>query len=252
MKIKKKKKTKPILKRARKPAEAAAQTRFQKIYRPIVRRWKMIVAVAGAVVIVGAAVGGYFWYRHDREVRASRAYASAQSRLADMVREAASRVEEGGTVDEEAVVAETEKELANIVERYGDTAAGRAAAYELASLHFDRGRYDDAQKLFEEVERKTSGLQRILAAKGVADCHRARGELEPAIAKYREIFDGHPEEFPAVPVAMALAECYRRTDRSAEAVELYRFVLDYHRLSPYAPEAEEELRKAEAVLAARD
>jgi tetratricopeptide (TPR) repeat protein len=251
MKIKKKK-TKPILKRARKPAEAAAQTRFQKIYRPIVRRWKMIVAVAGTVVVIGAAVGGYFWYRHDREVRAARAYASAQGRLADMAREAAARAEEGGAVEEEGINAETEKELANIVERYGDTASGRTATYELASLYFDRSRYDEAQKLFEEVEGKTSGLQRILAAKGVADCHRARGELEPAIAKYREIFDSHREEFPAVPVAMALAECYRRTDRLAEAVELYRFVLDYHRLSPYAAEAEQELRKAEAVLAARD
>jgi len=251
MKIRKKK-TKPILKRARKPAEAAAQTRFQKIYQPILRRWKTIVAVVGGVAVAGAAVGGYFWYRHDREVRAARAYASAQARLADIVREAAARAEEGGAVDEEAVAAETEKELVNIVERYADTAAGRAATYELASLHFDRGRYDEAQKLFEEVERKTSGLQRILAAKGIADCYRARGELEPAIAKYREIFEGRREEFPAVPVAMALAECYRDTDRPAEAAELYRFVLDYHRLSPYAAEAEEELRQVEAVLAARD
>ncbi len=250
MKIKKRK-VKPILKRARKPVEAAAETRFRKIVKPVLERWKVIAAVVAAVVVVAAGIGGYFAYRHDREVRAARAYARAQGKISDMVREAAEKSGEELKSAKDEIDAKTASELKNVVGRFGDTATGRAATYELASLSFDQRKYEEAQKLFTALEGKASGLEKVLAAKGVADCYKARLEYDAAISKYRDIFESHKFEFPAVPVAVDLAECYRETGRLKAAAETYRYILDYHPLSPYAERAARDLRNVEAVIATK-
>lgn len=253
MKIKKKKrKEKPILKRARAPIEAAAKTGFRKIIDPVVRRWKLIALAAGAVVLVGAGVGGYFYYRYDREMRAARAYGHVQEKIADMVREEMEKKGEAAELDEDEINAKTAAELENLIERFGDTATGRAAKYELATLYFDEGKYEEARLLFAGVEKGASGLEGVLAAKGVADCHKAAGEYDAAISKYERIFEDHKGEFPCVPVAMDLAECYKQAGRTEDAVALYRYVLDYNRLSPYAEKAERELTKAEAEAAVKE
>ncbi|NIT36501.1 MAG: tetratricopeptide repeat protein [candidate division Zixibacteria bacterium] len=250
MKIKKRK-VKPILKRARKPAEAAAETRLRKIVKPVLERWRVIAAAVAAVVVVAAGIGGYFAYRHDREVRAARAYARAQGKITDMVRDAAEKSGEERKLAEDEIDAKTASELESVVERYGDTATGRAAKYTLASLYFDQGKYDEAQKLFKTLEDKASGLEKALAAKGVADCYKARLEYGAAISKYRDVFESHKFEFPAVPVAMDLAECYRETGRPKAAAEMYQYILDYHPLSPYAEQAARELKNVEAVIATK-
>lgn len=253
MRIKKKKrKEKPILRRARVPAEAAAKTGFRKIIDPVVRRWKLIAAVAGAVAVVGLCVGGYFYYRYDREMRAARAYGRVQEKIADLVREQIEKKGEEAELDEGEINALTVTELQNLVDRYGDTATGRAAKYELASLYFDEGKFEEARSLFAEVEKKASGLEGVLAAKGAADCDKAAGDYEAAIPRYERIFEDHKGEFPCVPVAMDLAECYKRAGRAESATPLYRYVLDYHRLSPYAEEAQRELAKAEAEAAVKE
>jgi tetratricopeptide (TPR) repeat protein len=196
-------------------------------------------------------VGGYAWYRHDRELRAADAYAGVQERLAEEAEKIAKAAGEEGNIDEEKLLAKTTTELENLVERFGDTGTGRAATYELASLYFDRGDYEKARDLFSKVEAKSKGLEKVLAGVGVADCEKATGNYDAAIAKYRVIFDNHRGEFPSVPVAMNLAECYRETGKLDEAANTYRYVLDYHRLSPYAPEAERGLSEAEALMAGK-
>jgi tetratricopeptide (TPR) repeat protein len=253
MKIKKKKrKEKPILKRARVPAEAAAKTGFRKFIDPVVRRWKIIAVVAGVLAVAGLVVGGYFYYRHDREMRAARAYGRVQEKIADLVEKEADKQGEEVKIDEEKVNALTVTELQNLVERYGDTATGRAAKYELASLYFDTGKVEQARPLFAEVAKKASGLEGVLGAKGVADCDKAAGDYEAAIPAYERIFESHKGEFPSVPVAMDLAECYKTVGRTEDATKLYRYVLDYHRLSPYAERAGRELAKAEAEAAVKE
>jgi tetratricopeptide (TPR) repeat protein len=253
MKIKKKKKReKPILKRARIPAEATAKTGFRKFVDPFVRRWKWIAAGVGVLAVIGLAIGGYFYYHHDREIRAARAYGRVQDKIADLVQEQIEKQGEEVELDEDAINELTVTELQNLIERYGDTATGRAAKYELASLYFDEGKFDEARALFVEVEKKASGLEGVLAAKGVADCDKAAGDYEAAIPQYERIFEDHKGEFPCVPVAMDLAECYKSAGRAEDATPLYRYVLDYHRLSPYAERAQRELAKAEAEAAVKE
>jgi tetratricopeptide (TPR) repeat protein len=253
MKIKKKKrKDKPILKRARVPAEAAAKTGFRKFIDPVVRRWKLIVAVVGGLAVVGLVVGGYFYYRYDREARAARAYGRVQEKIADLVQEQVEKQGEEVKLDEDKINALTVTELQNLIERYGGTATGRAAKYELASLYFDEGKFEEARPLFVDVEKKGAGLEGVLAAKGVADCDKAAGDYEAAIPRYERIFEDYKGEFPCVPVAMDLAECYKLAGRAEDATPLYRYVLDYHRLSPYAERARRELAKVEAEAAVKE
>jgi tetratricopeptide (TPR) repeat protein len=249
MKIKKKK-GRPILKRARQPAEVAAETRLQKIFKPVIKRWKLIAAVAAGVAVAAGAVGGYAWYRRDREVKAARGYAGVHERVAEEVKKAVEAAGEEGQLNGDEIATKTAAELENLVQRFGDTAAGRVAAYELASLYFDRAEYKKALRLFSDLEGKSSGLEEVLAAKGSADCHKAVGDYDAAITKYRIIFESHKGEFPCVPAAMSLGECYQEKGQLDEAAKMYRYVLDYHGFSPYAAQAERELKKVKAVIAA--
>jgi tetratricopeptide (TPR) repeat protein len=243
----KKKKTKPILARARIPAERAAETRFQRLFSPVVSHWRIIGGVALGVVVLGGAVGGYFWYKHDREIRAARAYGMVLDRAAERMAAAAKKAGPQGNVDEKPLDAELAKELGEFVDRFGSTGAGLAAIYELASLRFEQGNYAEARELFARVEKDGRGLDQTLAGKGVADCDKAVGKYDAAITGYKAIFDRSGDKFPAVAVAAELAGCYAAVGKEEEAAKYYQYVLDYHRLSPFAGEAAVELAKIRAA-----
>jgi len=249
MKVKRKKE-KPILARARRPVEAKADTPLKRIWRGFAERWRLVAAMVGALVIAGAAVGGYFWYRHDREDRAGRAYARITENAVKRAEDAFKKAGKEGRVDEKKLTAGTMKDLDAFTKKYENTDAGRAAAYELAGLYFGQGNYKEARARFEALEKTGKGLERILSSKGVADCYRALGDYKKAIAKYREVYGQAGEKFPSVPTAMALAECYRHEGNTAEALKLYRHILDYHAGSPYAMEAATEYAKLEATAEA--
>ncbi len=249
MKVKKTKE-KAILARARKPIEAKADTGPRRVLRTFAGRWRLFAAVGGAVIVAGAAVGGYFWYRNDRENRAARAYARVSEASTERVKEAVKKAGPAGKVDEKKLKAEALKDLRGYVGRYENTGAGRAAACELAGLYFESGKYKEARSYFAAVEKTGAGLERNLAAKGVADCDKALGDYKKARAKYEKLLDEVGENFPEVPVAMALADCYQKNGKKKEALKLYRHVLDYHAGSPYAPEAAGEVGKLEALAEA--
>jgi len=246
MKIKKEA-GRPILARARKPAEAAAVTPVQRILRPVLVRWRVIALVAGAVLVVGGAFGGYLWYRDNKEDKATRAYARMQGKAAERAAVAAKKAGKNGAVDQKELDAATVRDLDEFVKRYGATGAGRASAYQLGSLLFDQGKYNDARKRFAYVKARSKGPEALLAAKGIADCDRAVGNYKAAITGYRTIYESGKDGFPGVPVGMALAACYNHEGQTGEAEKIYRRILDYDALSPYAPEAAQELAKLEQI-----
>ena len=246
MKIKKTKE-KPILARARKPAELASRSRFKVILETVRGRWKTVAAVAGAAFLVGAAIGGYSWYRHDREVRAAKAYATVQKNVRERVEAEVKKAGESGRVDDKKIAGIAEDELRNMIERYPDTSTGLAATYELASLCFEQGDYKEARALFATVEAKTKGLEKTLAAKGVADCDRALNDKARALAEYRELYDQEPDGFPGVAIGMDLAELYVAAGKPEEAKKIYRRIVEYDALSAYAGDAARELALLENV-----
>jgi tetratricopeptide (TPR) repeat protein len=246
MKVKKEK-GKPILARARKPAEAAALTPAQKFLRPIVVRWRIIAVTAAAAVVIAGAVGGYFWYVNHREDKAARAYARLQGKTTERITEAAKKAGKDGRVDEKALKTALARDLDEFVKRYGNTGTGRAAAFELASLYFDQGDYKEARARFDWLRGRSRGPEALLAEKGAADCARAEGDIKGAITIYQKIYNRDPDGFPGVPVGMALAACYVHEGRTGDAEEIYRRILDYNSFSPYAPEAAQELTKLDQV-----
>jgi len=239
--------SKPILARARKPAEAAARTPIQKFIAPIVKHWRAIVIAAGGVVLIGAAVGGFYWLRNDREDRAARAYAHLQGIAADRAADAALKAGKDGKIDEKTLEAATIKDLNEFISKYGNTGAGRAAQYELASLYFEAGKTKEAAALFAEVAAKGKGPERTMAAVGVADCAVAAGDYKSAIPKYQKVYDAAPDGFPGVAVGVKLAACLEHEGKADDAAKIYRRILDYNALSPFAADAAEALSKIEQV-----
>ncbi len=246
MKVKKDK-GKPILARARKPAEAAAVTPAHKFFRPIIARWRLIVVVIGAVIVAAGAVGGYWWYLSQREDKAARAYARLQGEATERAMEAGKKAGKSGQVDEKKLRAERAQDLEAFIKRYGNTGTGRAAVMELGSLYFEQGDYKKARDRFEWVRGRSKGTEALLAEKSVGDCARAQKDYKGAIATYKKVYDREPDGFPGVPAGMALAACYVHEGQSDEAAKIYRRILDYNAFSPYAPEAAEELAKMDQI-----
>lgn len=233
--------------RGRKPAETAVRTPIQKFFAPIIKHWRIIAIVAGALVLVGGAIGGFKWYQNDRENRAARAYAHLQGIAADRATAAALKAGKDGKVDEAKLEAAAIKDLNEFITKYEKTGAGRMAQYELATVYFESGKTKEASALFAKVAAQGKGPEKTLAAIGVADCALAAGDYKGAIAKYQPIYDAGPDGFPGLAVGMKLAACLEHEDKIDDAAKIYRRVLDYSALSPFAAEAAEALSKIEQV-----
>lgn len=240
---------KPILARARRPLEIAADTRWRRFVKAVAARWKYIAVGVGAVALVTLGVTGYFWYRSDREKRAALAYAKISENAALRMEKAAKEAGATGAVDEKKLASQLIADLEEYIRRYGNTGPGKAATFELASLYYEQGNYKRARELFASLEKNNkSETARWLAAKGVADCDRAAGNLKAAVAKYEAVRRECGDRFPKVPLAMALADCYYRMGELDKAKEIYRAVVEDDKASPYAAEAAERLAKLYALI----
>jgi len=238
---------KPILARARRPLEKAADTPGRRFVKALAARWRLIVGVAAGTLVVAAGIVGYFWYRNDREERAARAYARLSDAGTVRLEDAYKKAGPEGRIDEKKLTAQLIRDLENYVARYGETGPGRAASFELAGLYFEQGEYKKAKTVFARLEESGDAFEKALAAKGVGDCERALGNYKDAVAKYNALRRSCGDNFPGVPVAMALADCYRQLGDDARAKEIYRHIIENEKASPFAAEAANALAEIYAV-----
>ena len=124
------------------------------------------------------------------------------------------------------------------------TAAGITARYYLGGALAAVGRHAEAIKAFEDVTSRAGAdtLYGRMARMGRADAQVRAGQVDAAIAGWKELMAQQGSDLPPDALLVELARAYQLKGDSAEAKKVLTQLVDDHPNSPYAPEARTELQ----------
>jgi tetratricopeptide (TPR) repeat protein len=161
----------------------------------------------------------------------------------DDVPAAASLGATGTFATEDAKLNAALPKLKAAAETYPDSEAGITARYHLAGALAAVGRHKEAIQAFDEVVQRAGddSLYGRMALLGKADAQSETGELDAAIATWKDLAASAGDELPVDAILMQLARAYTVQGNTEEARKAYTQIVDEHPESPYTPEAREEL-----------
>lgn len=126
--------------------------------------------------------------------------------------------------------------LQRAADAYPDSPSGITAQYHLAGALAALGRPADAAKAFETVI-NTAGRDSIfgrMAMLGRADALRRSGQVDQAIATWKDLAARTDSDIPQDAVLMELGRAYREKGQAAEARKTFDTLIEQHPDSPYA------------------
>jgi predicted negative regulator of RcsB-dependent stress response len=223
--------------------------------RDYVERRQSALAKVGLFVVVAilAIVGLSFW-RERNASRGEEALAQAMVALNAQVVPAGVAGEEGlpaaaqlgaaGTfATEEAKLNAALPKLQAAADAYPDTSAGITARYHLAGAFAALGRHGEAITTFDDVTKRAGNdsLYGRMARLGKADAQAKAGQLDAAIATWKEMATEEADELPTDQILMDLARAYVQKGNTDEARKTFTEIVDKHPASPYTAEARAEL-----------
>jgi TolA-binding protein len=213
-------------------------------------RRKQLTTVATIVVVLALVAAGVFLYRQHANSEADEALAAAlvaynarvvppsDPDVADLPESAA--LDNTGTFTTEAAKLRAAlPRLQAVVDKYPNEEAGIVARYYLASAFATLGRSDDAVKQFEEVVKtaKKDDVYHRMARLGLADAQMRAGQVDAAIASWKQLADENNPDIPADAVLLELAKAYEAKGNTDDARKTYTQLLDQHPTSPYSTDA---------------
>lgn len=129
--------------------------------------------------------------------------------------------------------------LKAVADAYPVTEPGIVAAYHYASSLAALGRHDEAVRAFDAVITRAGGetLYGRMARFGKADAQAHVGQVDAAIATWKELAASPDETLPKDAILMELAKAYEAAGNGAEARKMFSQIVHEHPDSAYAPEA---------------
>ena len=213
-------------------------------------RKRAIVATVVGLVVVALAVIGFMAYRSQTQSRGSERLAEAMVALNARVVPTGVTGEEnlpaGATLGatgtfstEEAKLKAALPKLKAAADQYPDSAAGITARYHMAGALAALGRNEEAIKEYDEVVRRSgaSSLYGRMARLGKADSQAHSGQLDAAIATWKEMTTGNTDDLPMDAILIELARAYMQKGNTEEAKKTFTQIVDQHPESPYLAEA---------------
>ena len=208
-----------------------------------------------AVIAIVAIGGGAMWYRQHSQSRGVELLAEAMVALnarvvpagaqatGEDIPAAASLGATGSFATESAKLNAALPKLQAAADAYPDSSAGITARYHLAGSLAALSRHDEAIKQFDEVIRRAGGssIYGRMARLGKADTQARAGQVDAAIATWKEMASSTSGEFPVDAILMELARAYVQKGEKEEARKTFSQLIDQHPNSPYTPEARSEL-----------
>jgi len=217
-------------------------------------RQRAIAGAAVGVVIIVLAVIGVMIYRGQAESHGSELLAEAMVALNARVVPTGVTVEEnlpaGATLGatgtfstEEAKLNAALPKLKAAADAYPDSPSGITARYHMAGALASLGRYEEAIKEYEEVTRRAGAdsLYGRMSRLGKADTQAQAGQLDAAIATWKELASTNADDLPMDAILMELARAYVQKGNTEEARKTFTQIVDQHPNSPYTAEARNEL-----------
>jgi TolA-binding protein len=214
------------------------------------------IGIGVIVVVVIAAIGaGAMLYRQRSQSRGVELLAEAMVALnarvvpagaqatGEDIPAAASLGATGSFATEGAKLNAALPKLQAAADAYPDSSAGITARYHMAGALAALSRHDEAIKQFDEVIRRAGGssIYGRMARLGRADTQARAGQVDAAIATWKEMASSTSGEFPVDAILMELARAYAQKGEKEEARKTFSQLIDQHPNSPYTPEARSEL-----------
>ena len=105
------------------------------------------------------------------------------------------------------------------------------------------GRHKEAIEAFDQVAQRAGNdsLYGRMARLGKADTQAKAGQLDAAIATWKELAASTDEDLPKDAILMELAKAYVAKGNQDEARKTFTQLVDEHPTSPYSAEARAEL-----------
>jgi TolA-binding protein len=143
---------------------------------------------------------------------------------------------------EEAKLQAAIPKLKAAADAYPDTEPGITARYHLASTLASLGKHQEASQAYDEViKRGGDDLYGRMARLGKAEEQARSGQLDAAIATYKELSENTDGDLPTDAILMQLGRAYVAAGKKDEAQKTFTKIVDEHPSSPYAAEARQEL-----------
>ncbi len=192
-----------------------------------------IKTVGIAVVVIAAAVAGWFFYQDsevNKENAASKAYFEAQR-----------SVSAGNLPLAQA-------DLAKMLPRYHGTTSGTLAALLLAQVHYQGGKYAEGVKVLEEAQGSApaqlhAAVESMIAA-GLVD----QKKYADGAKAYMKAAEKAPEGSEREGFQVEAARAWQLANNPAEAIKLYKVIVDNPE-SVHGAEARVRLGELEATAA---
>lgn len=199
------------------------------------------VGMAAVLIVVALAlVGGYFFWRHNREEKAGALLADAMATAqAPIQPPAIGTPAVAGTFPTEQ--ARTEAALPKLLaaaDAYPSADAGIEARYQAAATLAQLGRYPEAILRYQEVvDRDAKGIHGQTARLGMAAAASLAGEHDRAIEQLQAMSGEKDGAIPVDAVLAQLARAFERAGKPSDAAATWKRIRDEFPASVYLQEA---------------
>ena len=195
-----------------------------------------ITAVVAVILAVVLGAAGYFQRRE-----AEHGFAEAVETFRAPVRAPGDAAAPGGKSFATAQEKYTEAATAfdGLARKFPSRPEGLRARYLAALSRVEIGQYPEAEKALTEIaaDRRASALEPALARLALGDLFRRSGQVDKAVATFRELAADPTSAMPRDAALMSLAGTLEDAKRVAEARASYRRLTEEFPQSVYAAEA---------------
>jgi outer membrane protein assembly factor BamD (BamD/ComL family) len=178
-------------------------------------RRRIGLGILVALVVIGGACAGYFWYQERQERGAQALLAKTQAAL---------RGDKPGTPgnSEEATMG-----LAEVVRRFPGTSAAEEALVRLGNMQYDGGKYDDAIASFGKyLATYGRGNFRILVGIGKAYAEDAKGDHQAAVKTLSELVATVKDDPMLGEAYSDLARFFEEAKKPEDALRVYGQIVE--------------------------
>lgn len=157
------------------------------------RRGSQVLTLLSVAVVIAAGVIFLLRHRENRGLEASAALAAAES----------------------------SESLESLNAKYGKSKVGPVIRIRLAKAHYDAGRYEEAQKVYEEFLRRDGKHDLAdIARLGRGAALEARQQFAEALKVYADFEESNPGHYLLPSAVMGRARCLAAQERKSEALDL--------------------------------
>jgi tetratricopeptide (TPR) repeat protein len=213
-------------------------------------RTRQLGMVVGILALVGVVVIAVVLFRQRSTGAADVALAEAMvaynarvvppsdPEAADLP-ESAALSSTGTFTNEAAKLKAAIPKLQKVADQFPDGDDGIIARYHLAGAYASLGQNDEAIKQFTEVIKRApkDSVYGRMARLGQADAQARAGQVDAAIASWKQLADENHPDVPADAVLLELGRAYAAKGNTAEARKAFTQLIDQHPTSPYSTDA---------------